>query len=120
MTEKQLKHLNRAELLELLIIQTREVEKLRQQIQELEQQLAERELKMNQAGSLAEAVLAVNRVVDAAQAAADQYLENIQRMESESRIASEWIVQAALADARRIRQAAEDGLKTEPEGVGST
>ena len=120
MTEKQLKHLNRAELLELLIIQTREVEKLREQIQVLEARLEERELKLSQAGSLAEAVLAVNRVVDAAQAAADQYLENIRTMEAESRIASEWIVQAALADAHRIRQAAEEGLKTEPEETGST
>lgn len=120
MTEKQLKHLNRAELLELLTIQTKEAEQLREHLQELEQRLAQRDIQISEAGSLAEAVLAVNMVVDAAQKAADQYLENIKRMEEESKIASQWIVQAALADARRIRQAAEAGMDIQPEETGVT
>ena len=120
MDTNDLKKLKRGDLLEILVEVSEENDRLRAENAELREQLENKILIMNKAGAISEASLRLNQVFETAQAAADQYLENIQRMESESRIASEWIVQAALADARRIRQAAEDGLKTEPEGVGST
>ena len=44
---------------------------------DLHRQLADRTLRLEQVGSIAEAALSLNRVFEAAQAAADQYLESV-------------------------------------------
>ena len=80
MTEKELRKLNRAELLEMLIAQSKEVEELRAQVSELKKKLDDREICLDQAGSIAEASVLLNGVFEAAQAAAQQYLENIQML----------------------------------------
>lgn len=78
MTEKELKRLRRAELLEMLLEQTKEAEELKKELSESKKQLKSREIKLEKAGSIAEAALQVNGVFEAAQEAAAQYLENIQ------------------------------------------
>lgn len=82
MTDYELKKLNRRELLEILLEQGREIERLQAELKEAEEKLRDRELKISNAGSLAEASLSLNGVFEAAQAAADQYLENIRNSES--------------------------------------
>ena len=77
MTDKELKRLNRSELLQLLISQIEENEKLRGQIRQLEERLDERRIRIRDAGSIAEAALQLNHVFEAAQAAAQQYLDNV-------------------------------------------
>lgn len=52
-------------------------EELEQQNAELKQQLEDRTLRLKQTGSIAEAALALNHVFEAAQAAADDYLNSI-------------------------------------------
>ena len=84
MKQKELKRLTRAELLEMLLAQTQESERLRERLENAQAQLADRELKLSQSGDLAQAAMAVNGVMEAAQAAARQYLDNIQRMERET------------------------------------
>lgn len=80
MNENELRKLKRVDLLELLISQGRENEELRHKLAEAEQKLADRQIKTDEAGSIAEAALKLNGVFEAAQAAADQYLENIKRL----------------------------------------
>lgn len=80
-TEKDLKKLSRVELLQMLVHQTKEVEKLREQLEITENKLKEKEIMLNEAGNIAEAALKINKVIDAAQAAADQYLQNIALLE---------------------------------------
>lgn len=77
MTDKELRKLRRGELLELLVEQSNEIDALKLRIQQLEAQLAERKLIMEQAGSIAEASLALTNVFAEAQKAADIYLENV-------------------------------------------
>jgi len=77
MTEKELKKLNRKQLLELLLQQTERVELLEAELEETKQKLSERIIKEKEAGSIAAAALMLNGVFEAAQAAADQYLESI-------------------------------------------
>ena len=77
MTEKELRRLNRYQLLELLIAQTERADQLQQQVEQLEAKLEERQLKMEAMGSIAEASLRLNEVFEAAQRAADQYLESL-------------------------------------------
>lgn len=80
MTEKELHKLKRTELLEMMLAQSREIEVLRARIEELETKLADREIRIRESGSIAEAALKLNGIFEAAQAAADQYLENIRRL----------------------------------------
>lgn len=80
MKKNELQKLNRKQLLELLLKQTQRADELESQLEETEKKLQERLLKESQAGSIAEAALKLNCVFEAAQAAADQYLENIKRL----------------------------------------
>lgn len=106
MTDKELRRLSRAELLELLLIQTKETERLRVRLENARQQLENREIRIQDSGNLAEAVLAVNGVIDAANAAAAQYLENMARMESETQARCRQMLEEAELEAKRIRSAA--------------
>lgn len=80
MTDKELRKLSRAELLEMLIAQVEENESLRKRLEEAETALEDRRLIMEQAGTMAEAALRLNGVFEAADKAAQQYVENIRRM----------------------------------------
>lgn len=77
MTDIQLKKLSRRELLEMLILQTRKVENLEKQLEEANRKLADKRLLVENAGSLAEAVMKLNGVFEAAEKAAQQYVDNI-------------------------------------------
>ena len=112
MTDKELQKLGRRELLQLLLEQAKESERLRKQVGELEEQLRQteegyerlrdrldskdaqiheledtlhaerekRETDLENVGSIAEAALRLNGVFDAAQRAADYYLQSIQTL----------------------------------------
>jgi len=77
MTEKELKKLSRTDLLEMLIEQSKEIERLQKIIKKNEEELQNKKLMLNEAGSIAEASLKVNQVFENAQKAADQYLANV-------------------------------------------
>ena len=80
MTETDLGKLSRKQLLELLLKQTERAEELEKQLSDAERQLEDRNLIKSEAGSIAEASLKLNRVFEAAEAAASQYLENIKKI----------------------------------------
>ena len=77
MTEKELHKLKRGELLEMMLAQSREIDALRARVRDLEEKLADREIRIRESGSIAEAALKLTGIFEAAQAAADQYLENV-------------------------------------------
>lgn len=78
MTQKELRRLSRGELLEMLIEQSEELQALREKYAQAEAALANREITLNEAGSIAEAALRANGFFEAAQASAQQYLDNVQ------------------------------------------
>lgn len=84
MTDKELSRLKRVDLLELLIVQSRENDRLRSELEEARRQLEAKELRMQQAGSIAEAALQLNKVFEAAQAAADQYVLSVKAQAGEA------------------------------------
>ncbi|MDO5785622.1 MAG: DNA repair protein [Eubacteriales bacterium] len=84
MTDQELRKLSRADLLELLLRQSKENEQLREQLKQAQEQLASREIKIDNAGSIAEAALQLNGVFEAAEQAAAQYLENVRRLAEEA------------------------------------
>ena len=83
MTDKQLRKLSRTELLELLLEQTQEVERLQNLCDRALKQLENRRLILDETGSVAMASLQLNGVFESAQKAADQYLYNVQQMTEE-------------------------------------
>ncbi len=85
MTDKELRRLSRSELLEMLIEQMEENEKLRNRLEEAEADLRNRKIIIKRAGSLAEAALELNHVFQAADEAARQYLENVRLMAEEGK-----------------------------------
>lgn len=77
MTDKELRKLSRSELLEMLLIQSREVERLKSELEIANQKLEDRKIVLSESGSIAEAALKLNQIFEVAQNAADQYLESI-------------------------------------------
>lgn len=81
MTDKELKKLSRAELLEMLITQSKRADELQEKLDKAEAELNSRQIKVDEAGSIAEASLRLNGVFEAAQTASEQYLENIRALQ---------------------------------------
>jgi len=79
-TDKDLKRLRRDELLEILIAQSKKMDQMQAELDAARAALDSREILLREAGSIAEAALRINGVFEAAQAAAQQYLENIRRI----------------------------------------
>ncbi|MBQ6387205.1 MAG: DNA repair protein [Ruminococcus sp.] len=77
MTDNELKKLSRAGLLEVLVTQSREMDRLKAENALLKKKLENREIMMSQSGSIAEASLRINHVFEAAQKAADQYVSSV-------------------------------------------
>ncbi len=101
--KKDLRKLNRSELLELMIDQEKELRQVRAELAEARLALESREISIQNAGSLAEAALELNHIFEDAQNAADQYLENIRQMELQARTVFE--EQRRSADAAAAEEA---------------
>ena len=84
MEKNSLRKLSREELLNMLIELTKENELLKQKLHEVENELNDRAIKIKNAGSIAQAALELNGIFEAAQKAADQYLESIKAIDSQS------------------------------------
>ncbi len=82
-----LRRLSRKALLEILVAQGKRLERLEGEAKDLRQKLAEaeralqsREIILDEAGSIAVAALRLNGIFEMAQAASQQYIENIQKL----------------------------------------
>ena len=116
MTDKELKRLSRSELLEMLIAQMKENEALQSRLELAEAQLNDRQIAVEKAGTLAEASLSLNGVFQAAEAAAQQYLENIERMSGQQEtICRNMQAEAEAKAAEIVREAQEYSKKTHAE-----
>ena len=107
MASKKLKRLNRKELLEMLVAQGREVERLQRELAEAQEKLTEREIRIEKAGTIAEAAFSLNGVYEAVEAAAKQYLENIEKRSSNQQDTVDQIISDAKMEAVSIRAAAQ-------------
>ncbi len=79
MVKNELQKLKRAELLQILYEQSRRIDELEEALAEANKKLEDRRLIIENAGSLADAVVKINQVMEAAQAAAEQYIYNIKQ-----------------------------------------
>ena len=78
--QKNIKKISRKELLEILVIQSKKIDELQIELDKTKKLLESKEILISEAGSIAEASLKLNKVFEIAQQAADQYLENIKKI----------------------------------------
>lgn len=83
MTDKEFKKLSRSQLIDIIYQFQLKQEELIAENEQLKKELENKRLRMAQAGNIAEAALAVNNVMQHAQNAAQQYLDEIRAMHSE-------------------------------------
>ena len=74
-----LARLRKREILKIMVAQGEEIDRLNARVAELEEKLADKEIKISNAGSLAEASLALTKIFQEADEAAKIYLENVRK-----------------------------------------
>ncbi|MBO4877198.1 MAG: hypothetical protein J5501_04230 [Ruminococcus sp.] len=77
MTDKEFKRLRRSELIEIIYEYQKREEALNEEIAALKGKLDDRELKIKDSGSIAEAVAKLNGLFETAQKTADDYIEQV-------------------------------------------
>ena len=95
MTDKELRKLSRGDLMQIMLDQSREIERLQKRLSEAERALQDRTIKINQAGSIAEASLQLNGVFEAAQAACKRQEQVCAKRDRESREAAARLIAEA-------------------------
>lgn len=102
MTDKEFKQLSRAQLIEIIYQLQLQLDGLTERNQALEDALADKRLRISNAGNLAEAALEINDCFRSAQNAAEQYLNEIKLMREETEAERQRILAQARAEAEEI------------------
>lgn len=102
MAQKELRRMNRVELIEIIYALEQNEEELKQENQELRKKLEERKVVVENAGFIAEAVAGLNHIFDTAQRTADDYLASVAAVKEEAEREAERIVNEAKEEAGRI------------------
>jgi membrane protein involved in colicin uptake len=117
MTDKEIRHLSKTELLSIIRDQEQELQQAREQAEEWKRQLEDKQIRLEKCGSIAEASLQIQKVFETAQAAADQYLSEVRKKRDGAEAESQRILAEARqkADAQ-LRASAETGKVLEEDG----
>lgn len=112
--KKEMKKLSRAELLDIIYEMKKNEEELKNDLRNAQEELKKREIVIEKSGSIAEASLALNGVFEAAQQAADAYIqsvksqyENMEAKNNEAETERQQIINEAEATGHKIVKAAE-------------
>lgn len=117
MNAKELKRLSRRDLLEILLEQSKQMQQLRKELNETRDKLTSRELELEEAGSIAEAAMRVNGVFEAAQAASQQYVDNIKRLSQRQEAICQEMERACC---QKIKKRLEETEKTRADMLAET
>ena len=102
MTDKEFKRLSRSQLIDIIYQFQLQVEQLTEQNQKLERKLADKRLRLRNAGNIADAALEMNNCFRDAQNAAEQYLNEIKAIRKETEAERQRILAQAQAEAAEI------------------
>lgn len=114
MAEKDIRKLRRSELIEIIYQLKKSEQELQTQVETLQSQLLDRKLKVEKAGSIAEAALLLSDVFSSAQSAADAYVAEIKRRHASVEAECSRIISETKKEAEAILQEAnrkKDGLE---------
>ncbi|MBP5431383.1 hypothetical protein [Ruminococcus sp.] len=110
MTDKEFKRLKRSDLIYIIYEYQKKQEELMKENEELREKLKEKEMRISNAGSLAEVAAKLNGLFEAAQQTADDYLSQLENTASaEAEKKAEAIIREAEKKAREIISGAEKG-----------
>ena len=102
MTDKEFKRLSRAQLIDIIYKLQLELDKVNEEKQELESKLADKRLRLQSAGNIAEAALEINDCFRSTQNAAEQYLNEIKAIREETEAERQEILKQARVEASAI------------------
>lgn len=102
MTDKEFKRLNRSQLIDIIYQLQLKQNELESENQKLEAEVADKRIRLRQAGNIAEASLAIHNVMQAAQDAAAQYLEEIRILKAETEEKCQRLLEDAQKEAETI------------------
>lgn len=102
MTDKEFKRLGRAQLIDIIYQFQLQVDKLTEENRDLERELADKRIRLSNAGNIAEAALEINNCFRSAQNAAEQYLNEIKAIREETEAERQRILSQARAAAEAI------------------
>ena len=102
MTDKEFKRLSRHQLIDIIYQFQLQIDTLTEQNQALEQELADKRLRLRDAGNIADAALEINDCFRSAQNAAEQYLNEIKAIREETEAERQRILTEARAEAAAI------------------
>ena len=111
MTDKEFKRLSRAQLIDVIYELQIKLDELTAENKSLQGALADKRLRINQAGNIAQAVLEINECYRSAQNAADQYLAEIQAMRADTEAECQKVLDDARAEAAKIVEAAKQTME---------
>jgi len=107
MTDKEFRKLKRGDLVAIIYEYQKQQEILIKENEELKEKLESKELKISNAGSIAEAVLEMNHLFETAQKTADDYVEQVKLSMSDAEKKAEEIIAQAQKKADEIIAEAE-------------
>lgn len=107
MTDKEFRKLKRGDLVAIIYEYQKQQEILIKENEELKEKLQSKELKISNAGSIAEAVLEMNHLFETAQKTADEYVEQVKLSMSDAEKKAEEIIAQAQKKADEIIAEAE-------------
>lgn len=105
MQSKDLRRMSRKDLLEILVEQQKIIEEFKSKISEYEENEKSERIVIDNAGSIAEAVVSLSGIFDRAQSVADQYLREIENLKKRS-------VQQAQEECDRMIEGAQEKAST--------
>lgn len=107
MAEKELKKMNRAELIEIIYALQKSEEALKTENDVLKEKLDDKIVKIEKSGSIAEAVLVLNNIFQKAQDTADEYVQSVQSAQESAKEDAEKLLAEAKEKADKIIKDAE-------------
>lgn len=109
MTDKEFKRLSRAQLIDIIYQLQVKQDELTAENEKLKTALADKRLRVKNAGNLAEAALEIHNVMQSAQDAAAHYLEEIRVMHREAEEECRRLLEKTQKDAENIIALAREG-----------
>lgn len=102
MISKELKKLNRRELVDVIYQLKKNEEQMQEQIASLEAELQDRRIHLSVAGSIAEAAMDITGIFSVAQSTADLYLHEIASMKEDAQRKCEKMIEEAKRNVETI------------------
>ena len=102
MIKRELKRLSRRELIDIIYQMKKNEQHMQEEIASLQEELQEKRIRIETAGSIADAAVSIAAVFTAAQTAADLYLQEISCMKEEAEQESKRIIEEANKAAGKL------------------